>query len=72
MEEGRSEMEEKRKETGMSMTFEDLESWKTARELVNAVYTMTRDPSIAKDFGLCGQAQRAAVSVMSNVARPVK
>lgn len=72
MEEGRSEIEDKRKETGMSMTFEDLDAWKKARGLVNAIYALTRDGSLAKDFGLCGQAQRAAVSVMSNVACPVK
>jgi four helix bundle protein len=50
------------------MTFEDLDAWKKARELVNAVYAITRDTSLSKDFGLCGQIQRAAVSAMSNVA----
>lgn len=50
------------------MTFEDLDSWRKARELVNAIYALTRDSLLAKDFGLCGQIQRAAVSVMSNVA----
>jgi four helix bundle protein len=50
------------------MTFEDLEAWKKARKLVNSIYYLTRDPSIARDFGLCGQIQRAAVSVMSNIA----
>ena len=52
----------------MSMTFEDLDAWKKARALVNAVYAMTRHTSLSRDFGLCGQIQRAAVSVMSNVA----
>jgi len=52
----------------MSMTFEDLESWKKSRELVNAIYRLTRDPAAARDFGLCSQIQRAAVSVMSNIA----
>jgi four helix bundle protein len=52
----------------MSMTFEDLDAWEKARELVNSVYAMTRDGSLAKDFGLCGQVQRVAVSVMSDVA----
>jgi four helix bundle protein len=50
------------------MTFEDLDAWKKARKLVNSIYNLTRDPSIARDFGLCGQIQRAAVSVMSNIA----
>ncbi len=50
------------------MTFEDLDAWKKARELVNVVYEITRHGSLSKDFGLCGQIQRAAVSTMSNVA----
>jgi four helix bundle protein len=50
------------------MTFEDLEAWKRARKLVNATYALTRDRALARDFGLCGQLQRAAVSVMSNIA----
>ncbi len=50
------------------MTFEDLDAWKKARKLVNATYALTRDPALARDFGLCTQAQRAAVSVMSNIA----
>jgi four helix bundle protein len=52
----------------MSMTFEDLDAWKSARETVNHVYLLTRDPVLVKDFGLCSQIQRAAVSVMSNLA----
>ena len=50
------------------MTFEDLDAWKKARELVNTVYRITRDPAMARDFGLCSQIQRAAVSAMSNIA----
>jgi four helix bundle protein len=50
------------------MTFEDLESWQQARQLTRDVYTLTRKDQIARDFGLCGQIQRAAVSIMSNVA----
>ena len=50
------------------MTFEDLDAWKKARRLVNAIYSLTCEPALARDFGLCGQIQRAAVSVMSNVA----
>jgi four helix bundle protein len=49
-------------------SFEDLETWRRAREAVNAVYSMCRQPPLARDFGLCGQIQRAAVSVMANVA----
>ena len=48
--------------------FEDLEAWKKARVLVNSVYDMTQQGPLSKDFGLRDQIQRAAVSVMSNVA----
>ena len=39
----------------MIMTFEDLDAWKKARELVNAVYLITRETALRNDFGLCGQ-----------------
>lgn len=48
--------------------FEDLEIWKEARRLTHQVYQATQDAGFAKDFGLRDQIQRAAVSVMSNVA----
>jgi len=51
-----------------TMRFEDLDAWKRARELVNGVYSLCRDSGVAKDFGLRDQVQRAAVSVMSNIA----
>jgi four helix bundle protein len=51
-----------------TMRFEDLDAWKRARELVNGVYSLCRDSGVAKDFGLRDQIQRAAVSVMSNIA----
>jgi four helix bundle protein len=50
------------------MTFEDLEAWQKAREVTSAVYALCRDQAIAKDFGLCSQIQRAAVSTTSNIA----
>jgi four helix bundle protein len=48
--------------------FEDLIAWQKARELTKAVYLVTRQEPFAKDFGLSGQIQRAAVSIMSNIA----
>ncbi len=49
--------------------FEDLEAWQQARHLVNEIYSLTREnSSLSKDFGLTDQVQRAAVSIMSNVA----
>ena len=48
--------------------FEDLEVWKSARVLVQGIYTATSKGSFAKDFGLRDQIRRAAVSAMSNIA----
>lgn len=48
--------------------FEDIEAWKTARELTRMIYTLTEQGQFAKDFGLKNQIQRASVSVMSNIA----
>ena len=48
--------------------FEDIESWKTARQLTNSVYTHSNQTGFNRDFGLRDQIRRASVSVMSNVA----
>jgi four helix bundle protein len=48
--------------------FEDLEIWKEARHLTCEIYTLTKAPKFSKDFGLRDQMQRAAVSIMSNIA----
>ena len=48
--------------------FEDLIAWQKARTLTCEVYRITRIDPFARDFGLRGQIQRAAVSVMSNIA----
>jgi len=48
--------------------FEDLIAWQKARALTKEIYTITRQGEFAKDYGLSGQMQRAAVSIMSNVA----
>ena len=48
--------------------FEELIAWQKARALTKAVYDVTRDDRFARDFGLTGQIQRAAVSIMSNIA----
>jgi four helix bundle protein len=54
------------------MKFEDLDAWQTARTLTKQVYDLTRAPALVRDFGVTGQIQRASVSIMSNVARPVE
>ena len=48
--------------------FEDIEAWKAARKLTEEIYALTTQPRFAKDFGLRDQIQRAAVSVMANIA----
>jgi len=48
--------------------FEDLIAWQKARLLTKAIYQSTRQAGFAKDYGLSSQIQRAAVSVMSNIA----
>ncbi|HTV43043.1 MAG TPA: four helix bundle protein [Candidatus Sulfotelmatobacter sp.] len=49
-------------------SFEELEAWKLAREMVRFVYRIFRRAPANRDFGLRGQVQDAAVSVMTNVA----
>ncbi len=48
--------------------FEDLIAWQKARVLVKEVYLATREPRFARDFALANQIQRAAVSILSNIA----
>ena len=53
---------------GKIRRFEDLVAWQKARGLTRAVYAVSRQGAIGQDFGLSRQMQRAAVSVMSNIA----
>ncbi|MDP1634123.1 MAG: four helix bundle protein [Gallionellaceae bacterium] len=48
--------------------FEDLIAWQKARGLAVAIYRLTAQGAFSKDFGLKDQIQRAAVSIMSNIA----
>jgi four helix bundle protein len=52
----------------MSEPFENSEAWKAARALTNEVYSLCRRDPLSRDFGLRDQLQRAAVSVMNNIA----
>lgn len=45
--------------------FEDFTIWQDARKLVKDIYTLT---SKIKDYGFNDQIQRAAISVMNNIA----
>lgn len=48
--------------------FEDIRAWQAARILVREIYKITKQGDFARDFGLKDQIQRAAVSVMTNIA----
>ena len=48
--------------------FEDLESWKKARELANMIYDLTSREGFRQDLKLQGQVRDAAGSIMHNIA----
>jgi four helix bundle protein len=48
--------------------FEDLIAWQKSRALARDVYEVTRSREFGRDFALAGQMQRAAVSIMANLA----
>ena len=48
--------------------FEEIEGWKTSRQLTNMIYKLTEQGAFAKDYGLKDQIRRASVSIMSNIA----
>ena len=49
----------------MERSFESLRVWQDARKLVNDVYDMMES---CHDYGFKDQLQRAAVSIMNNIA----
>ena len=48
--------------------FEDIEAWKSAREVAKLVYSASLGDRFCRDFALCNQIRRAAVSIISNIA----
>jgi four helix bundle protein len=48
--------------------FEDLIAWQKARSLTKIIYQVSRAGAFNRDTGLRSQIQRAAVSIMSNLA----
>ena len=46
-------------------SFEDIDSWKEARILVQIIYTAFK---ACKDYSFRDQVQKAAISIMSNIA----
>jgi len=47
---------------------EDLISWQKSKDLTIEIYKITKNNAFSKDFGLCNQIQRSAVSNPSNIA----
>ena len=52
--------------------FEDIEAWREARKLVNVIYDISDNGDFSRDFYLRNQIRGASVSIMSNIAGPVK
>jgi four helix bundle protein len=50
------------------LRFEELEVWQAAKVVVLDAYRLGRTGALARDYGFKDQLQRAAVSVMSNIA----
>ncbi len=48
--------------------FEDLEVWRTSRQLARGIYRAIRTQRLGRDEPLSGQMRRAAVSIGSNIA----
>lgn len=48
--------------------FEEIDAWKSSRQLTNIVYGLGNQIGFNRDFGLRDQIRRAAVSIMSNIA----
>jgi four helix bundle protein len=54
-----------------SYSFEKLEVWKDSRLLVKTIYQLTQHFPPEERFALSSQLQRAAVSIVSNIAEGV-
>jgi four helix bundle protein len=48
--------------------FEDLNAWQASRELVNQIYSLSREKNFSRDYGLTNQITRSVGSVMHNIA----
>ena len=49
-------------------TFEDIQAWQKARQLVTRIYSTTNKGDFTKDYSLKDQLRRASISVMSNIS----
>lgn len=57
--------------SGYRYSFEKLEVWQDSRLFVKDIYSLTDNFPDKEKFGICSQLQRAAVSVVSNIAEGV-
>lgn len=48
--------------------FEEILAWQKARKVTTAVYQVSNNGELARDFGWRDQMRRAAVSIMANIA----
>lgn len=48
--------------------FEEIEGWQVARKLNSAIWARISSGSFGRDFALCDQINRAAGSIMDNIA----
>jgi four helix bundle protein len=48
--------------------FEEIDSWKTARDLAKDIYAVSATGAFRRDFRLRDQICRAATSIMANIA----
>ena len=53
---------------GSFQTFEDLDTYRVAREFRKAIYVVARKLPESEKFGLVSQVRRAAVSLTNNIA----
>ncbi|MBU0457977.1 four helix bundle protein [Patescibacteria group bacterium] len=49
-------------------TFEDLEAWKVAMNLVEEIYAITKEFPKSELYGLTSQLRRASTSITGNIA----
>ncbi len=48
--------------------FEDIEAWKSGRDAVRLIYTISSQGRFAQDFALRDQIRRSGISIISNIA----
>ena len=56
----------------MEKPHKKLDVWKASMDAAQQVYKLTKPFPEEEKFGLVSQMRRAAVSIPSNIARPVK